>query len=357
MGFDSLRRWWLREFYTSMPNALIGTGSRDPLPRIIVDLRDEQVSICLIGPSGEEESVESIPLQRYDRSFIDERLAKHRRGHRRQPPKLTLSIPVAVSRSLIIPRQARLQVSEIVRDDIERKTPLKESDLFVGYDLRPADHSKLELRYLALPHATLASHLASLGISPGEIDGLQGRIYGRPEPFVVRFGAEKRRSTAKSALALKGLLAATLIAAATGAGATLWRQQEQIVALESELHGIRTSARQAADAARPVESVARDVQAFRDLRAAPGTVAILEELARTLPLNTYLTEIEISGRDISITGFSAGAPDIVHLVNDSATLQDAALSNRLVFDRSKGKDQFSLRASLRKPRTPDEDPQ
>jgi len=50
VGFDSLRRWWLREFYTSMPNALIGTGSRDPLPRIIVDLRDEQVSICLIGP-------------------------------------------------------------------------------------------------------------------------------------------------------------------------------------------------------------------------------------------------------------------------------------------------------------------
>jgi general secretion pathway protein L len=96
--------------------------------------------------------------------------------------------------------------------------------------------------------------------------------------------------------------------------------------------------------------LAQDIEHLNALRKAPGVVPIWEELARLLPQDTYLTEIDIKSRDLTIRGYSAVASDLPQLIEGSPLFADAALMGPVVFDQSKGKHSFTVRAALRTPR-------
>ena len=123
--------------------------------------------------------------------------------------------------------------------------------------------------------------------------------------------------------------------------------------MNAQISEISTSAKQSPDGPRSVAGLADDIARFTELRSAPGVVQVWEELARILPDSTFLTEMEIKGDELRATGFSAAAPEI-QLLEKSSIVHGAAFSGPLVFDRAKGKEHFSLRATLRKARAPAE---
>jgi hypothetical protein len=53
---------------------------------------------------------------------------------------------------------------------------------------------------------------------------------------------------------------------------------------------------------------------------------------------------------VHAAGFSTSAPDLIHRFEESRHLHGAMFTGPVVFDRSLGKERFTLRATIRRPR-------
>ena len=354
-GLASLAAWWLKEMHASMPDALRRLGEPPQPMRMIVRADDNEVLVSLANPSGEEVFSERLDRHGYTRTLLDRCFAKAAAYGRRRDIALTLCVPQALTRSLIIPRRARSSAHAIVREHIRRKTPLSLDDIFVGLDLRPAGEGKLELRYLVLPKAVLERELAFLQIAPSDLAGLQGRAVASERPVAVAFPEEPARRRPRAMWAVLILLSLSVLGLAAGSAATFWKQHELIADFEQKLSGVAAPAGPSQERSKSVEILAHELRTFEALRAAPGVVQVWEELARVLPTSTYLTDVDIKGFDVHLTGFAESAADLIQMIERSPILHNASFTGRVAFDKAKGKEQFALRASLRASRLPAEE--
>lgn len=345
---------WLREWQASLPDTLRAAVRVSRLKRLVIRHNQDWVVISLFGPEDEEIFVERIKWEDYSRDILDRCLKKADLHEPKGKVLLTLSVSHAMTQSLIIPRQARAWSENLVRENISRKTPLNPEDLFIGYDLRPAGSGKLELRYLALPQIVLDQLLARVSISRSELATLESLpIDGLPS-LSVPLVQHLRAPTPWFKRAVAGLALISILAVLVGYCALAWRQASLLSDMETQISKISTSAKQSTEGLRSVAGLADDTARFTELRSAPGIVQVWEELARILPDSTFLTEMEVKGDDLHATGFSAAAPGLIQLLEKSSIVHGAAFSGPLVFDRAKGKEHFSLRATLRKARAPAE---
>jgi general secretion pathway protein L len=349
-GAGSLALWWLKQWQAALPDALRAAAATSRSTRLVMRCDDEEVTMSLVGPDHDIIFEKRSAAAEYARGMLDRCLRRAAPYARRRDVGLCLSCPDAITHSAIIPQQARSRAEEIIRDNISRKTPLKLSSVFIGYDLRAAGAGKLELRYLVLPKSTLEKRLAQLSVSPSELTALEGPAIGSSPPLVVPFA---RRQNSDGPLARRVAVALALlsvVSASVGFCALAWRQNAYLADLDARASEIAAPARQSAERLKAVYGVAEDISRFSELRGGPGIVQVWEEMARVLPASTYLTEVEIRGREVQMHGFSSAAPELLHLLETSPILHGAAFSGPVVFDRAKGKEQFQLRATLRKSR-------
>jgi general secretion pathway protein L len=87
----------------------------------------------------------------------------------------------------------------------------------------------------------------------------------------------------------------------------------------------------------------------------PGLLDIWEEVSRVLPAHSWLTELRLTELPekneqlVSMNGFSAGATDLVKLIDRSPLLADASLTAPVALDPIEGRERFALQAKVRRP--------
>lgn len=353
-GAAFLATLWFREWQASLPDALRAAVREIRFKRMVIRHDQNGVVISLFGPDDEEIFVERIKWEDYNRDALDRCLKKADSQEPKGKVLLTLSVSHAITQSLIIPRRARAWAENLVRENICRKTPLNPEDLFIGYDLRPAGSGKLELRYLALPQIVLDQLLARVSVSRSELATLESLSVDGLPSLSVPLAQTPDNPVPWFKRAVTGLMLISILAILVGYCALAWRQASLLKEMNAQISELSMSAKQSTDGPRSVAGLADDIASFAELRSAPGVVQVWEELARILPDSTFLTEMEIKGDELRATGFSAAAPGLIQLLEKSSTVHAAAFSGPLVFDRAKGKEHFSLRATLRKARAPAE---
>jgi general secretion pathway protein L len=355
IGAKTLARLWIREWEVLLCSVLRAPSRPDGLAQVVVQPDEVQVTITVKGPEGEELLIERCPWSEYSRGVLERALGMATSSTRGRGTRTVLSVAQAVTGALVVPQKARSQVMTIVRDHLARKMPLKMGEVFLGCEVRTAAMGKLELRYLAVPHARINRWLTLLSIRPSELQALQGPDVGGTPPVTVPFGGAQVLQATRAQRAAAILALITILAPVAGFGVLAWRQHAALSELEGQITPLSNQVRVSTEGLKVVYGMADTLDRFSELRAGSGIVMIWEELARLLPDSTFLTGVEMKGNEVHTTGFSVSAADLISQLEKSQHLQGAAFAGPVVFDRTQSKERFSIRVTIRKPRRPPEE--
>lgn len=80
--------------------------------------------------------------------------------------------------------------------------------------------------------------------------------------------------------------------------------------------------------------------------ARPPVVAMLEEISRLLPDNTWLQQLDIKAQEISLQGNTTGSSRLINLFEKSRLFADAQFNSPLV-KAPGGEERFQLAAAIR----------
>lgn len=355
VGAALLAQWWVRELQISLPVTLRTWGKASRPMTLTIRPDEEHVAISFSGPEGRNNFVEQIAWADYSRAMLDRCLKRAAAHAPVSKIRIVLALRKAITHSQIIPARAQGHAGDIIRENISLKTPFKPDEMFIGYDLRTAGVGKLELRYLVLPRAVLDRLLARLAVAPSEVTTLEGPSIVGLEAVTVPFARRPQAFSPWLKRLVIALVFVSLLGALVGYAALFWRQEALLAEMEGRIVEISALDREVTERSRPASALAEDIAVFVELRRAPGLVQVWDELARILPDPTFLTGLEISGGNLRATGYSDAAAGLIQLLEQSSVVHRAALSGPLVFDPAKSKENFSLRASLRKARLPAEE--
>lgn len=245
-----------------------------------------------------------------------------------QQVEVRLDPDLVLDKHLKLPAAGQQYIEAILRHQIERLTPWTAEhvafDYVVDDDKTAAAEGQVAIRLVATARETvdgILGPLGDLGIKPTKV-GTAGDPIDQPSQIDLQdSGKLERVSSLRRAVAVTlGATAALLIVIG---GVQSWR----VYAAEKESSEIQ----QAIDARRALitEAVARTTASdeYRALAARKASalpmVVLLEELSKTIPENTYLTELNVEGNTVRINGSSSAATELIALLEDADALVDA----------------------------------
>jgi len=246
----------------------------------------------------------------------------------------TIHLPVAAARNL----------SAVVGYELDRYTPFEADRLYFVARQERRTPTQLQVTLVAILRERLdqiLSDCAALGLQPHRVDVgdlsidlLPAPLRSRPRPP----GKGLQRS-------LPWLCGALLIAAML-----LWLNDRQRV-LDTMYDSVQQQKAQVAEvhALRQQLLATRGAVQYLTRRkvAQPPLVALLDDLTRCLPADTWLDQLDIKGSEIAFSGQSAKASALITRIKGCHRLDNAQFEGVIQPDARSGKDQFALRAHLR----------
>lgn len=321
--------WWLARMREVLPSSLAGGQVAVP-DGVIIEA----------APQGDL------------RAFIRRRGCEHPltlgavpRLAGRRPVLLRAAPGTVLEKTHIMPAASRADMEQMLRLELGRITPFSAESVYWHWEghPKPNDRGRSEVRLTIVPKISIASVLDALeriGIRPRllEIDSAPARVLPLNDDGAAR---SRRRAIVQLLTWLNICLATTVIAL-------------PFAVLEWDLH--RTQA--AMDALRPtvnrVEELRRGIDASaagQDIltqeRSRNGDVpAVLAALTRVLPDNTYLTDLALRQRQLTIGGRSASAPSLITALAADPVFRNAAFAAPVTRIEGSAIDVFSIRAEV-----------
>lgn len=260
--------------------------------------------------------------------------------------RVELSLPAGMflCRDLDFPARAVDFLDGVLRAQIDRLTPWSPAQAVFGASApQNVGLDRIKLVMAAAPRAHIEPIVRALGEAGANSVVVAARGEEDPgAPIVVHeraFRRERATVEAQGLLrkALVGALAfAGISAAASGlAGAWLATRAEDIAA---ETHQWRQA--QMSGARDP------DVMLHKRKFETPLSVLVVDQLARILPDDTWLRELQLADGKVEIAGVSADATKLVGMLEKSPTFSRATFSAPTTHAPNEPGDQFHIQAQV-----------
>lgn len=257
---------------------------------------------------------------------------------------LVLAADAVLLQAIHLPVAAARNLSAVVGYELDRYTPFEADRLYFVARQERRTPTQLQVTLVAILRERLdqiLSDCAALGLQPHRVDVgdlgidlLPAPLRPRPRPP----GKGLQRS-------LPWLCGALLIAAML-----LWLNDRQRV-LDTMYDSVQQQKAQVAEvhALRQQLLATRGAVQYLTRRkvAQPPLVALLDDLTRCLPADTWLDQLDIKGSEIAFSGQSAKASALITRIKGCHRLDNAQFEGVIQPDARSGKDQFALRAHLR----------
>ncbi|KRG45555.1 general secretion pathway protein GspL [Stenotrophomonas panacihumi] len=275
------------------------------------------------------------------------------------PPRLRplprywlLPASAALRRPLRLPAAAAARLQDVARFEIDRQTPFAADQ--VWFDARALGHhgdAQLDAELVVVPRRVVDG---DAGIAPAWRELLAGVDVrdGDGQPLRVNLLPLAERHVRRDPMARWNLavLATGLIALAIGAQWLLDNRAGAADALEEQVRGDAQRARQVAMQREELTALIEGAAFFEQQRAArPAAIEVWNELSQRLPDGTYLEKFSLEGDQLQLIGLSDEAAALVERLDGAPTWRKPALTGVLQSDAGKGRDRFTITATLAAP--------
>lgn len=277
------------------------------------------------------------------------------------PIGICLPATQVLRKQVILPLATAENLTQVLGFELGRQTPYTADQAYYDQRLLREDRSNNRLHVLlgVAPKTVIdeiLSYLTAWGVTPQAVvvsDELESS-----GSCLNLLPARLRPKPGHAGYWLYGAMAGfTLVLLVALLVVPLWKKREVVIALQPVL----AHAQQQADAVNGLKQEQERLLAEYDFPtehklATPAKVALLEEVSRILPDNTWLQQLEIHGADVSMQGNTGSSSSLIGLFEQSTLLENANFKSPLVKVQSgraqagqaqAGEERFQLAAGIK----------
>jgi general secretion pathway protein L len=233
-----------------------------------------------------------------------------------KPTVLRLAEADVLGKTVSLPLAAQRELEQVLSFEMDRETPFQAEQVYWSYRIAAVDrqNDRLAVRLQVMPKARLApllSALAQIGIVPERVEVADGPDAGAclalssDNGSLGLGGGARRRFVRLAAFGCAALAIAAIIT-------PFVRQSIALGALDRQMASGRAAAAEAARLRREIDQLSRSADLIKSEREKVGhTLQILAEVTGVVPDDSYLTELELLQRKLTLSGRSAAAARLI----------------------------------------------
>lgn len=325
--------WWVQQLHDAMPLRR-RVSAADAL--VVRSLGGLDAAFAIRRRGAER------PLAR---AMLDQAgLTSVRRQLPRRPGPVVLALPetMLLEQETTLPISAERSLPAILRHEMDLLTPFPADSLYWSWRVlrRDTKAGRMDLRLAFVPRAALAPLLAALtqiGLTPRMIEAPHA---GGIQPIGLTAPDAAGGSARLPALACAALATAVLLIPPV-------RQELAIRAVDDRIAALRPQMA-AADAVRTrllADAAGNGIFASETARIGDA-VAVLAAVTGALPDDSYLTQLTLRERALTITGRSSAAARLIGILSADPALTGLAFAAPVVRSAGDRGDQFTIRAAV-----------
>jgi len=262
----------------------------------------------------------------------------------------------ALIQTIELPLEAAGNLREVIGYELDRYTPFRAEQVYYGYRVLPRDKAaeRLAVEVILVPKEAADEALArarELGLAVERLDvasrsGEGGSAGGLHVPAI---GAENRSPNRR----IRALTVAAVILLVIAFALPFVATQRKAAAMVEEAAALRARA-QMSEGTRSELQAIRGEQDFLVERKArtPMVSDLLLEVTRLLPDDTWISEFQAGGAELTITGVTRSASGLIALFERSGVFQNTNFKSPVTTDPSDGLEKFSIAAQIVEKRRP-----
>ena len=236
---------------------------------------------------------------------------------------------------------------------MDRQTPFKADQIYFDSRVtgRDASGRNLLVELVLLPRAQLDQEIAALPPAASVLDGVDAwRAAPGGERRQINLMPQERRARRRDMrLPLNlGLVLRSLVLLFVNMDESLTNRAEAVESMRAEVEKSNTEARQVATLRKTLADSVAGANFLSDKkRHSPLTVAVLDDLSRRLPEDTFLERLQIENGEIQLQGQAKDAAKLIALLGSSVCLGDPRLQGQIQPDARTGKERFQITADAK----------
>ena len=336
--------WWCQGLLAWLPETM--SLKTRPKPYIQCSVDGNIATLSLINKKG----IQQDKLQ-FDLSLNSEQAAVNVWLKRHQKYDRVLLVPQQQSlvKSLHFPAQAKDNLQDIIKFEIDRQTPFSSDSVYHGFLLNDANDK------------TTQSLSVNLAVVPKQV---VNDLLGRLTPYSLSFSSllivdDKQRE-------IKLPLADVEQNPVQSSRLNIWLSslfvlltlmlfykpvmfyQEQLELIEPRLSVVKKQAQFVSELKQQNKKMSGHFQ-FLDAKLDDYNLRldILNVLAQRLPQHTWLEFSEIKDKKLSLYGQSEDATDLIEILTNTNLFESVRFTSPLTHDAKSGKDRFRLEAVIK----------
>jgi general secretion pathway protein L len=357
-----LFRWWTGELAALVPERLRRrlTPVTDTL---VVLLGEGEATLCL------ETRQEVKTLGRID--LLSEGEAHHRvaallrqHGLVRElgggaPTCLRLDAERALRTIVDLPLAAEANLDEVVSFELDRHTPFRADQAAFSHRVLERDPAgqRLRIELIVVPRPVIDQAIAvatrlQLDVDRIDIgDTASGNLAGSGNLLPSRSPVARQRSRERTFVYALSAAAAAL--ALVAVYLPVHSMQRTADSLQQEFEAAKKSAVAAAALQKEIDALRKDELFLVDRKRDRLTVSnLLLEATRILPDDTWLSEWQLAGSEMQLTGYAGSASALVNLLEQSKIFRNTTFQSPVVQDSKSGRERFHVATQIAGEETP-----
>jgi general secretion pathway protein L len=218
-----------------------------------------------------------------------------------------------LGKSVSLPLAAERDLGQVLAFEMDRETPFSAEDLYWNHRIETVDRQggRISVRLVLTPKAGLSGLLAALGqagFHPTRAEIADGPDAGSFLPL----DGDGGRADRPSSRLLWPLAACCAVLGLATASIPFVRQEIALASLDREIALARAGATEADGLRQEIERLSGSADFIESEREKAGRpLVVLAAATRVLPDDTYLTEMELRQRKVTLTGRSAAAARLI----------------------------------------------
>ncbi len=336
--------WWAQQLKAAVPARLVqsGAGADARGLAVVVHLPSGPPSVDILARrKGRDEALGHFTLD-------PQGIAALRASVAGQGPAAVLRLPpeLLLEQQAVLPIAADRDPERVLQYEMDRITPFTADELFWTWSVERRDRAqgRLYLRLLLVPKARLAPVLGVLreaGLRPAALEAMDPVGPARRIALDRAQPARWRRRALVAAAAACAVLAVAAVAVPFGVQSIQGNRVEQQIAT------LRPQVDQAEALRRRILSSTAGTDVFEQQRGRVGdALQTLATLTDVLPDDTFLNELTLRARVLTISGQSAGAARLIAALAAERSIRNPAFAAPVTRNEGTHSEGFSIRAEV-----------